>query len=33
LTAIISAHKEFAQSAADLQQKEITALENKLTDI
>ena len=33
LIAIVSAHKEFAQSAADLQQKEITELENKLSGI
>jgi len=33
LSTIISAQKEFAQSTADLQQKEITELENKLSDI
>jgi hypothetical protein len=33
LIAIISAHKEFAQSVSDSYQKEITELENKLSDI
>ncbi|RMW36426.1 MAG: hypothetical protein EA439_00250 [Nitrosopumilus sp.] len=31
LTAIISAHKEFAKTVADSYQKEITELENKLS--